>query len=299
MKIYIAGPMTGYDQWNFPAFFEAEETLKALGHEPINPAHNDGETLEQALAQASTRAHDPNAWANYMRLDLAHVLECDAICLLPEWQKSKGARLEYHTANQLGIPVLILKDGKLIPRVRLLGVSGYARSGKDTISDCLVASHGYTKVSFASPMKIAMEKLNPTIRIPSTGQTLELKDAVDYYGWEELKTLSPDVRPLLQRFGTEVGREMFGENFWVEQALDSIPDGAKAVFADVRFPNEADAIRNLNGKVWRVIRPGTEAANSHPSETALDDYDFDMYISNSATINELCQQVGDLEDERT
>jgi hypothetical protein len=291
MKIYIAGPMTGYEKWNFPAFFEAERVLKNLGHEPINPAHNDGTNLEDALKMADSRAHHPESWANYMRVDLVHVLECDALCLLPGWQKSRGASLEYHVATQLGLPIYVIRDEQLIPRIKLIGISGYARSGKDTIANHLVEKYGYHKVSFANPMKVAMEKLNPTIRIVTTGQSLELKDAVDFYGWEELKKLSPDIRPLLQRFGTEVGREMFGENFWVEQALDSIPDGATAVIADVRFPNEAGAIRDLGGKVIRVERTGTAPANAHASETALDTYSFDDVLSNDGDVEDILLKI--------
>lgn len=283
-KVYIAGPMTGIDQWNFPAFFEAEETLKALGHEPINPAHNDGENLEQALEQANTRAHDPNAWANYMRIDLAHVLACDAICLLPNWQDSKGARLEYQVASQLGIPVMIIRDGKLIPRIKLLGLSGYARSGKDTVANYLVEYHGYIKQSFAEPMKKALELLDPKIEVNSI-QGVSLAQVVNKLGWEKLKEISSDVRPLLQRLGTEVGRNMFGENFWVDLAISKIPDGSKVVFADVRFPNEANSIKKLNGEVWRIERKGFGPANDHISEHSLNDYEFDRVLSNESNID--------------
>ena len=89
---------------------------------------------------------------------------------------------------------------------------------------------------------------------------------------------------MLQRFGTEVGRHMFGEDFWVDTAIDKIPDGSKVVFADVRFPNEANAIKSLGGEVWRINREGYGAANDHISEHALDNYEFDHVISNDSTI---------------
>jgi hypothetical protein len=114
-----------------------------------------------------------------------------------------------------------------------------------------------------------------------------LRVGVDVYGWEGLKERSPDVRGLLQRFGTEVGREMFSEDFWVDYALNSIPDGAKAVIADVRYPNEADAIRKLGGKVIRVQRDGVVAANEHASESALNDYKFDVVLNNNRDIDGL------------
>jgi len=290
MKIYIAGPMTGIKDWNFPAFFEAEKQLKELGYEVINPAHNDGETLEEALASAGTPERPNNSWGYYMRRDLPSVLNVDAICVLPDWQRSKGARLEVQVAQALGLPIYVLVNGELTPRITVIGIAGYARSGKDTIADYLVDEHNYIKVSFSTPMKEAMYRLNPRITVNEV-QNTALRVGIDVYGWEGLKERSPDIRGLLQRFGTEVGREMFGEDFWVNYALDSIPDGGKAVIADVRYPNEANAIRALGGKVYRVERNGVGPANSHASESALDGYEFDGTIHNQGTIEGLHSDI--------
>jgi hypothetical protein len=289
MKIYIAGPMTGYKDWNFPAFFEAQEILESLGHEVINPAHNDGDTVEAALASAGHPDRPNNSWAYYMRRDLPNVLNVDALCLLPGWQDSKGASLEVHVAEAIGLPLYIIKDNQLVPRITVIGMSGWARAGKDTVADHLVANYGYTKMSFAEPMKRALVALNP--KIDYGNMRLNLSWLVDRGGWEELKSLSTEIRPLLQRFGTEVGREMFGENFWVDLAISQIPDGAKVVFADVRFPNEADAIRNLHGEVWRITRDGFGPANDHISEHALDDYTFDQAIDNDSDLESLYRVV--------
>lgn len=289
-KIYIAGPMTGYEQWNFPAFFEAERQLLKLGYEVINPAHNDGTTLELALESAGLPERPNHSWAWYMRRDLPHVLEVDALCVLPGWQKSKGASLEVQVAEAIGLPIYVLQDGKLIPRVRVLGLSGWARSGKDSVAEFLEREFGYTKMSFAKPMKDALIILNPMIDVYEvrTG----LADAVKKLGWDFLKSSSTEIRPLLQRLGTEVGREMFGEDFWVDYALNSIPDGAKVVFADVRYPNEAEAIRKLGGQVWRVERDGYGPANDHASEHALNKYNFDQRIYNDKDLESLWEKVG-------
>jgi hypothetical protein len=290
MKIYIAGPMSGVEDFNFPLFFETEKKLKELGYEVINPAHNDGETLEEALAMAGTPDKPNNPWSYYMRRDLPSVLDVDALCVLPNWRGSKGASLEVHVAEALGLPIYVLQDGELKPRVTVLGISGWARSGKDTVADYLVENHGYMKVSFSTPMKEAMYRLNPRITVNEV-QNTALRIGVDIYGWEGLKDRSPDIRGLLQRFGTEIGREMFDEDFWVDYALNSIPDGGKAVISDVRYPNEADAIRQLGGKVYRVERDGVFAANEHASEHALDAYKFDGKIQNNGTIQGLQQNV--------
>lgn len=290
MKLYIAGPMTGIDDWNYPAFFDTEAQLRALGHQVLNPATNDGDTLEAALAAAGSPERPNHPWAYYMRRDLPQVMEVDGLCLLPGWQNSKGARLEVHVATALGLPLYVLQEGELKPRITAIGVAGYARSGKDTAGDYLATMYGYTKVAFANPIREALLRLNPTIDVDGY-QDVSLKTAVETFGWEQLKKTSSHVRPLLQRFGTEVGRDMFGPDFWVNLAIDSIPDGSKIVFTDVRFPNEAKAIKAIGGKVWRIDRPGIAAANAHISERALDGYDFDHRITNDHSLAHLYAQV--------
>lgn len=290
MKIYIAGPMTGYDQWNFPAFFKLEESLRKLGYQVINPAHNDGTTLELALESAGEPERPNNSWAWYMRRDLPYLLECDAICVLPGWQESKGASLEVHVAKAIGLPIYVFQEDKLIPRVRVLGLSGWARSGKDSVAEFLEERCGYVKMSFAQPIKEALERLNPTIDVE--GHRLSMSVAVEKIGWEPLKSMSQEVRPLLQRFGSEVGREMFGDDIWVDYAMDRIPDGAKVVFSDVRYPNEADAIRREGGQVWRIERDGNGPANDHASEHALNKYNFDQRIYNDKDLESLWVKVG-------
>ena len=287
MKIYIAGPMSGVQDWNFPAFFEAERQLLELGHEVINPAHNDGATYEEALASANAGKH---SWNWYMRRDLTNLITCDAVCLLPDWKSSKGASLEVNVAKSLDMPLYILRDGVLTPRVEILGLSGWARNGKDTVADHLISKYGYERISFAAPMKEALYRLNPKITINNVVST-PIRIGVDIYGWDDLKTHGPEVRELLQRFGTEVGREMFGEDFWVNAAIDSIEDGSKVIVSDVRYPNEADAIKKLGGEVWRVVRPGFGAANGHASEHALNNYEFDYILDNNSGMELLYDSV--------
>jgi hypothetical protein len=286
MKIYIAGPMTGIKDFNFPLFFETENKLKELGHETLNPAANDSTDLETAIKDAISSSTNGTSWSTYLRRDLGSLVLSDAVCVLQGWQTSKGASLEVYVAKALGIPLYILRDGKLEPRVTCVGLAGWARSGKDTVADYLVAEHGYTKLSFAAPMKEALYKLNPKITVNNVVGT-PIRIGVDIYGWDELKEHGPEIRGLLQRFGTEVGREMFGEDFWVNYALQNVPDGSKVVISDVRFPNEANAIKELGGTVWRITRDGVNAANEHISEHALDDYSFDGLLHNQGTIEHL------------
>lgn len=278
--------MSGHPDWNFPAFFEAERQLVALGYSVVNPAHNDGPTVELALQSAGDPSSPNHTWAYYMKRDLPHVLGVDALCVLPGWQSSKGASLEVQVAQAIGLPLMILKEGQLVPRVEVIGLSGWARSGKDTVANELVEKHGYSKMSFADPIRESLVRLNPRIEVVGLGH-VGLAWAVEKIGWESLKDEAPDVRVLMQRMGTEVGREMFSQDFWVDAAMKRAVDGARIIFADCRYPNEADAIKKLGGKMVRVIRDGVGPANSHPSETALDDYDFDVVIDNNGTLDVL------------
>jgi len=191
----------------------------------------------------------------------------------------------------------------------MIGLSGYARSGKDSVADFLAADHGFTKVSFAQPMRDALYALNPTLGFTNfdifepgvafSYKRVHLQDVIDEHGWDSYKetTYGSEIRGLMQRLGTEVGRSQFGKDFWVDlaiqKAMDILADGGKVVFTDVRFPNEADEIDCLNGKVWRVRRPGIFPANDHASETSMDDYEFDAYIDNNGTLNDLSWMVAE------
>ena len=165
----------------------------------------------------------------------------------------------------------------------IIGLSGYARSGKNTVADIL--GPNYRQVSFAEPMREAILKLNPLI----VGDS-RLSDIVDEEGWHGAKTYG-EARRLLQVFGTGVGREMFGENFWVNIAFTGILPTDDVVFTDVRFVNEAQAIKRLGGEVWRINREGVDAVNAHVSEHALDDWEFDRVIDNNGTLDELREKV--------
>ncbi len=175
---------------------------------------------------------------------------------------------------------------------KLIGLSGYARSGKDTVADFLVANHGFTKVSFAQPMRDALYALNPKI-----DYDLRLQEIIDFWGWDGYKASEhgDEIRALMQRLGTDVARKQWYEGFWVDLAIDKalelLDTGKNVVFTDARFPNEAEMIKYYDGQVWRIERDGVGAANAHVSETALDTYGFDRIIYNNSTIADLHEEV--------
>ena len=177
----------------------------------------------------------------------------------------------------------------------IVGLSGYAQVGKDTVANHLVEKYGFVKVSFADPIREALYKLDPRIRIDELNGA-SLASAVDHMGWEEVKRLSSDARELLQRLGTEVGREMFGADFWVNQGLLRAKEHGNVVFADVRYRNEAEAIKKHGGQVWRISKQGHGPVNGHGSETDLDNYDFDYQISNDLDVEDLYRAVNNAGD---
>lgn len=173
----------------------------------------------------------------------------------------------------------------------IIALSGYARSGKDTVG---LYMNGYKRISFAQPIYDALYILNPLVKNIEHGYTMPLATVVDNSGWEIAKTQYSGTRDYLQRLGTDIGRKMFGEDFWVDRAMKLI-DGPNIVFTDTRFPNEADTVRfDYSGLIVRVTRPGLEVVNDHPSEYALDDYKFDEEIINDGTPAQLQLAVANL-----
>ena len=112
MKIYISGPMTGYLDYNFKSFFNAEETILKLGYTALNPAWQDGYTFEEAKRNAKIKGH---SWGQYMREDLKMLMMADSILLLDGWEESKGAKLEAVVAKALDMKFYKIKNNELVP----------------------------------------------------------------------------------------------------------------------------------------------------------------------------------------
>lgn len=93
-RIYVAGPMTGLPDNNYPAFHDAAARLRGRAWHVENPAENPHPHTDAACQ-----------WTAYMRMGISQLMTCHAIYLLPGWQKSKGASLEYMVAKQLGLAV--------------------------------------------------------------------------------------------------------------------------------------------------------------------------------------------------
>lgn len=187
----------------------------------------------------------------------------------------------------------------------LVGLAGWAQSGKNEVG-VVLEGHDYKQVAFADKLREAIEILNPIVGfdVPVRGMDVAIHpyenvrairylDAKKTWGYEAMKTMfDAEPRRLLQVMGTEVGREFIGPDTWLRPLMAQI-DAAPGKYSitDVRFPNEADAIKERGGRVYWISRPGIGPANDHPSEHALDDYDFDAVIDNSGTLDDLAAEA--------
>ena len=170
----------------------------------------------------------------------------------------------------------------------IIGLTGYAQSGKDTVAKILVDQYGYTRIAFADKIRDFLYETNPMYD-SIAGEPLFVKARVDRDGWEKAKQ-SPQIRRLLQNSGV-AARKVFGDGFWVHEAMKTMLDypwpDMNYVITDVRFLNEADMIRANNGQIWRIKRIGVDAVNAHVSESQMDDYPVDQIFTNNSSIEDL------------
>jgi hypothetical protein len=89
--IYLAGPMTGLPDFNYPAFIATAQRMRRAGFYVVTPAEN------------GLPASAP--WAAHMRRDLHAMMDCQGVAVLPGWEASRGAQLEVTVAKALGMPV--------------------------------------------------------------------------------------------------------------------------------------------------------------------------------------------------
>lgn len=108
MRAYISGPMTGYTDYNAPAFAAASAWAAAQGWEPVNPHEvrpgHDGD-CPAGLRIPTLDGAEEHAYGCFMRADLAALLTCDLIVMLPGWEASRGAKAELAVAEICGMPV--------------------------------------------------------------------------------------------------------------------------------------------------------------------------------------------------
>lgn len=109
MKLYVAGPMTGYENYNYDAFHRAAETLRQMGHVVICPAESFG-------------GDQTHAMTDYARFDVHALLQVEGVVLLPGWMHSDGAKREVVIAQWLGLPFYLLdRDVRFLSNIVVAG----------------------------------------------------------------------------------------------------------------------------------------------------------------------------------
>ena len=160
----------------------------------------------------------------------------------------------------------------------IIALTGYAQSGKDEAAKVL-AEYGYEKVSFAEPIRKALLTLDPIVH-----DGLRVSDILDVMSYDAAKTQYPEYRRLLQVFGTEVAREQWADSFWVDLAFAGMESDGLYVITDCRFPNEAAAVRDHGGHIWRIQRHGVGPVNGHASDNLIDSIAVDITIKNDDSL---------------
>lgn len=180
----------------------------------------------------------------------------------------------------------------------LIGLGGYAKSGKDATADFMVEDAGFTKRFFSWAVNEALLVLNPWLPYahevadvwPANADMLRYADFFvlcgGYAEYEHFKD-HPVVRQYMQDMGTGVGRKMFGENVWVDKLDQQVREHGDVVVTGVRYQNELEWVRSSGGKAIWVARRGYGPINAHSSDNSLGEADFDAILQNDGTLDDL------------
>lgn len=166
-------------------------------------------------------------------------------------------------------------------KLPMIGLAGRARVGKDTVAAILHEIANYRVASFAEPLRQFVCQITG---IPRP----ELDDVKE----QVIPWLGKSPRQLLQTLGTEWGRAMVKDTIWIDVCMKQA-EGQRVVITDVRFDNEADAIRARGGVIIHVVRPDALQVASHASEAGVTRFDMDHVIINDGTMKDLRRKVDD------
>jgi hypothetical protein len=176
---------------------------------------------------------------------------------------------------------------------KIVGLTGFARHGKDTVAGVLTAEAGYTRVAFADGVRSMALAVDPLLY-----GNVRLSKVIAVTGWDKAKATIPEVRRLLQVIGTEGVRDHIGPDSWVlagKRKIDEIE--GPVVVTDARFPNEAEAIKAWGGTMVRIVRLNEDGSafdngigRDHPSESFVAGLLVDFQIE-ASSIEELEAKV--------
>jgi len=181
----------------------------------------------------------------------------------------------------------------------LIGLVGAAGSGKTTIAEHLVKSHGFQCESFASALKDVVASIFCWNRADLDGNTPESRswrETVDAWWSARLNMSNLTPRTVLQTIGTDVMRDTFSPDIWIasiQRRLQKYGTESRVVVSDCRFQNEIEAVRSEGGYIIAVVRPGCERSG-HVTETAVNESAADHVIVNDGTLEDLLKKIDNI-----
>ena len=164
------------------------------------------------------------------------------------------------------------------PKYPLIGITGKARSGKNTIADLILSHVGGYHYAFADPIRAMMAALDIDMSDPYWQARKE----------KPILVLGKSPRQMMQTLGTEWGRNCVHPNLWVIlAAAEFAKAGRGMVISDVRFENEAAWLRETGGLLIHVVRNNLPEVHAHSSEAGVEFKPGDMQLTNDGTLEEL------------
>lgn len=174
----------------------------------------------------------------------------------------------------------------------IIGIYGYAGSGKDTVANHIIKKYGFKKDSFAAPLKDAVSAIFGWDRELLEGTTAEsraFRETSDEF-WSKKCGRLITPRIVLQEWGTQVARDNWHTNIWVDSFLARNKNNSEnIIITDIRFPNEMDTLVEMGALIIKVERPfsSVEVPN-HKSEEYIKTFkEHNIILVNDSTIENL------------
>lgn len=171
--------------------------------------------------------------------------------------------------------------------MQVFGITGRKYHGKDTAARELVL-HGFDLLRFADPLKNMLRAFYQTMELSSAEIERRLEGDLKEVPCIYLNGRTP--RYAMQTLGAEWGRDLIHPDLWIDSLMRRAQGRDKVVISDVRYPNECETVKRLDGKVIRVDasdRVGANQFSNHSSETQINALPADVEIDNNGTPFEL------------